>query len=110
VFETTFVITFAATLTNSANSRKSPGESHWNLWMADSKPIEEGLFALALFTQTEFVLVFGSQRSSDVRLFAESQFPDDPNVIVETARQRFRYIAWEIRIPLAPAVTWIESL
>jgi hypothetical protein len=64
------------------------GQPHWNLWMDDSR-FEDPLFAVLIFRTDDVEFLCGTGNAFEIRTFAESEFPDDPDDILEKMKARF---------------------
>lgn len=81
-------------------------QPHWNLWMSDGR-LEDALFVVLVFRSDSMEFVCGTGPAFDIRHFAESDFPDDPEQVVVQLSRRFRVPMGAVRFPHAAAVPWL---
>src|SRR5262245_28222094 len=64
------------------------GQSHWELWMMDAR-YEDALFAVLVFRADDMEFFCGTGNAFQIKSFAESAFPDDPDQVFGTMKDRF---------------------
>lgn len=81
-------------------------QPHWNLWMDDSR-YQNALFAVLIFWPNEAEFFCGIGNAFDVKKFAESDFPTNPNEVLPVMSQRFSIPQGSIRLDRQEAVKWL---
>jgi hypothetical protein len=81
-------------------------QPHWNLWMSDGR-LEDALFVVMVFRTDSMEFACGVGSAFDIRHFADSDFPDDPEQVVAALSRRFRVPMGAVRFPRAAAEHWL---
>jgi hypothetical protein len=79
----------------------------WDFIVADEDAEREALYVAAVFLGGEVELAVGRGSAPDVRKFAESDFPNDPRLLIEEVATRFPVASIRLSLPRADVGEWI---
>jgi len=82
------------------------GRPHWNLWMMDAR-YEDALFAVLIFRADQVEFFCGTGNAYEVKRFAESAFPDNPDEVLGMMKARFSIPGGSVRFERQSAETWL---
>lgn len=82
------------------------GQPHWNLWMMDAR-FQDAIFAVLIFRPTGIELFCGTGNAREVRQFAESDCPENPDEVLAAMRARFFIPEASLRLDRRAAEGWL---
>jgi hypothetical protein len=82
------------------------GQPHWNLWMMDAR-YQDALFAVLIFRADGVEFFCGTGNAYEVKRFAESDFPDNPDEVLGMMTARFSIPAGSVRLNRKAAEKWL---
>ncbi|MEX0716806.1 MAG: hypothetical protein WD066_09470 [Planctomycetaceae bacterium] len=65
-------------------------KDHWDLLVADHDSREDAQFVAVVFSGEHATLLAGGGARSEVRAFAEDEFPEEPREVLHELSRRFR--------------------
>ena len=82
------------------------GQAHWNLWMMDAR-YQDALFAVLIFRRDGMEFFCGTGNAYEVKRFAESDFPDNPDEVFGMMGAKFSIPEGSVRFDRRAAEKWL---
>lgn len=86
------------------------GADHWDLLMADFDPTRDALFIAAVFIGGSVRIATGRGEGGLIRVFVESEFPEDPNVLIPELSRKFNVVGEPLVFDRAAFLRWVMSV